>query len=579
MSERRRSPLRPADRPRADRRLAASVDRRPRRPSSASTSRAASSSSTRASRRRSSRRSRSDALQRALDIMRQRVDAFGVAEPELARSSATTRSRSTCPASRTPSAPPQQVGSTAQLFFYDWESERPRRELQDQPRRRSTAASSRSPGLYNGRSSRPSKCKHAEIAGEQPRPPPAPRFYAFDKISKQPLNNGQPFDVARGRARRRSTAGADGRTPRSSRSRPACSSLRDEKADAERRPTAGPLVGHPATTRRSRGTDIKNPEQNFDQQAGNEPIVTFDFTDKGRKAFQDDHAQDRPARRRQRAARLQPDPDARSTSRSRSTTSSSRRRTSTTARTRTASTARPAPRSPAASRSRPRRTWRRSSRSARCRCELELISRSQVSATLGKQALDQGLIAGIAGFVDRRALPDRLLPRPRRHRDRRAGHLRALLLRAHQADPDHADAAGHRGPDPHARRRGRREHRHLRARQGGGARRADRSAQAIVAGYRKGLTAIVDANIVTFLVAFILFILATAGVKGFAFMLGLGVIVSLFTAVLATQAILYSLRGTRLIRSERRARRRRAAASRSASTSWASRSGSSRCPA
>ncbi len=36
--------------------------------------------------------------------------------------------------------------------------------------------------------------------------------------------------------------------------------------------------------------------------------------------------------------------------------------------------------------------------------------------------------------------------------------------------------------------------------------------------------------------------------KGFAFMLGLGVIVSLFTAVLATQAILFSLRGTRLIR-------------------------------
>ena len=34
------------------------------------------------------------------------------------------------------------------------------------------------------------------------------------------------------------------------------------------------------------GTDIKNPEQSFDQQAGNEPIVTFNFTDKGRKAFQ-----------------------------------------------------------------------------------------------------------------------------------------------------------------------------------------------------------------------------------------------------------------------------------------------------
>ena len=82
---------------------------------------------------------------------------------------------------------------------------------------------------------------------------------------------------------------------------------------------------------------------------------------------------------------------------------------------------------------------------------------------------------------------------------------------------------------------------------------------AIVTGYRKGLTAIIDANIVTFLVAFILFIIATAGVQGFAFTLGLGVIVSLFTAVLATQAILYSLRGTRLIALQGGAGRRRAA--------------------
>ena len=31
--------------------------------------------------------------------------------------------------------------------------------------------------------------------------------------------------------------------------------------------------------------------------------------------------------------------------------------------------------------------------------KLELISRSQVSASLGSQALDQGLVAGIAGFA------------------------------------------------------------------------------------------------------------------------------------------------------------------------------------
>ena len=49
--------------------------------------------------------------------------------------------------------------------------------------------------------------------------------------------------------------------------------------------------------------------------------------------------------------------------------------------------------------------------------------------------------------------------------------------------------------------------------------------------------------------AFILFVLATADVKGFAFTLGIGTIVSLFTAVLATQAILMTMGDSRLIAS------------------------------
>jgi SecD/SecF fusion protein len=49
-------------------------------------------------------------------------------------------------------------------------------------------------------------------------------------------------------------------------------------------------------------------------------------------------------------------------------------------------------------------------------------------------------------------------------------------------------------------------------------------------------------------VAFILFMLATAGVKGFAFTLGVGTLVSLFTAVLATSAILGTMARSRLLR-------------------------------
>ena len=101
----------------------------------------------------------------------------------------------------------------------------------------------------------------------------------------------------------------------------------------------------------------------------------------------------------------------------------------------------------------------------------------------------------------------------------------------------------------------------------------------IAQGYKKGFATIVDANIVTLLVAFILFILATAGVKGFAFVLFIGTLVSLFTAVLATQAILLSMRGSRLLQRAIGARGRQAAQADHASTSWAGRSGSSRCRA
>jgi SecD/SecF fusion protein len=82
--------------------------------------------------------------------------------------------------------------------------------------------------------------------------------------------------------------------------------------------------------------------------------------------------------------------------------------------------------------------------------------------------------------------------------------------------------------------------------------RAGRSmSSAITAGYRRGIATIVDANVVTLLTAFILFVLATAGVKGFAFTLGVGTIVSLLTAVVFTQALLGSMSRSRLLASPR----------------------------
>jgi SecD/SecF fusion protein len=66
---------------------------------------------------------------------------------------------------------------------------------------------------------------------------------------------------------------------------------------------------------------------------------------------------------------------------------------------------------------------------------------------------------------------------------------------------------------------------------------------AIAAGYGKGFATIIDANVVTAITAMILFLVATAGVKGFALMLLIGTAMSLLTAVAATRAILGLLAG------------------------------------
>jgi SecD/SecF fusion protein len=68
---------------------------------------------------------------------------------------------------------------------------------------------------------------------------------------------------------------------------------------------------------------------------------------------------------------------------------------------------------------------------------------------------------------------------------------------------------------------------------------------AISAGYSKGFRTIVDANVVTLITAGVLFMAGTGSVKGFAFTLAVGVLVSMFTAVLATRAMLGVLSGFR----------------------------------
>ncbi|MDE3130144.1 MAG: protein translocase subunit SecD, partial [Acidobacteriota bacterium] len=177
---------------------------------------------------------------------------------------------------------------------------------------------------------------------------------------------------------------------------------------------------------------------------------------------------------------------------------------------------------------------------------LEQISESQVSATLGSQALHQGLVAGLIGL----GIVVLLL----------IGYYRVLGLIATgglvaygiyfyaliKLIPITMSLAGIAGliltigvaADANVVifERVKEEIR------GGRSIR-----QGIITGYRRGITAIIDANVVTIMTAFILFVLATSDVKGFAFTLGIGTFVSLFTAVLATQAILTTMGDSRAI--------------------------------
>ncbi|MDX6722301.1 MAG: SecD/SecF fusion protein [Solirubrobacteraceae bacterium] len=478
------------------------------------------------------------ALQRSLDIMRKRVDAFGVSEPELLLSG-NNQIEVNLPGVADAERAAQQVGSTAQLFFYDWEANILDESCKTNP---DENASSKQPitGFYKA-------TKQAAKCGAKPSKSnsaaDAPRFYAFNKISKKALNNGQPSDS---QAKALQDLDPKDRANAEVVEVPVgILVVRDQKPTPQSPPPDRFWIiqDHPALS----GTDIKNPEQNFDQGTGGtgQPIVTFDFTSKGRSVWQQttraiaQRGQDNfiPGQDPQSAYQhfaivldnelisapfidFQQNPDGidgRNGSQIQGGfTIASAQRLANLLKT------------------------------GALPIKLDLISASQVSATLGKQALSQGLVAGIAGFaivalfmlVFYRVLGVIAVVALVVY----AVYFFALikLIPITLTLPGIAGLILTIGVAADANivifERVKEEIR------------AGRSVAAgIAAGYRKGLSAIIDANVVTFMVAFILFVLATAGVKGFAFVLGIGTIVSFLTAVLLTQAVLGTMARTRMI--------------------------------
>jgi SecD/SecF fusion protein len=481
-----------------------------------------------------------DGLDRALEIMRDRVDSLGVAEPELQRSGADQIDVS-LPGVENAERAERQVGTTAQMYFYDWEANILDEDCRTNPEEVNGGQQPIS-GLYNAvrRASRcePQVDRNNTTSG---------LFYAFDKRSNEPINDGIPEenreDLEEDLEAQDLTDNArilevpEGIIVVRDVDRRDLAQQRGE-VDAWWVMQDNPVLG---------GSDIRNPEQQFEDGSGGAPIVTMEFSDRGRDAFAEttreiaqrgaDNAalngglQDPIAASHHFAIRLdnelistpfinfRENPDGIDSSSAQITGGF------------TIQTA---------------QDLARLLKIGALPLRLELISRSQVSATLGQQALDEGLVAGVAGFV---IVAIFLLVFYRvmgliavAALCIYAIYLFALikLIPITLTLPGIAGLILTIGVAADANivifERVKEEIRHGRSVSAG-----------IAQGYKKGFATIVDANVVTLLVAFILFILATAGVKGFAFVLGVGTMVSLFTAVLATQAILLSLRGTRLL--------------------------------
>ncbi len=67
----------------------------------------------------------------------------------------------------------------------------------------------------------------------------------------------------------------------------------------------------------------------------------------------------------------------------------------------------------------------------------------------------------------------------------------------------------------------------------------------IRAGYDKAFSTIADANITTLIAAFVLFLFGTGPIKGFAVTLSLGIVTSMFTAIMGTRAVVNLIYGRR----------------------------------
>jgi SecD/SecF fusion protein len=538
------------------------------------------------------------AIDDAIETIRKRTDALGVSEPEIQRAGQNQISIGLPDVDNADRAI-AQVGTTAQLQFYDWEpnvlgpqgadapfagrtslydaievaaEQEPRAEATDLP---PGGASEEIEQRFDG-----DKKKIQQYYDER-NDSHSGRYYLFgpdkqliagpDSTCKELLSDYEGVESGPKRKQSQipkdskcrdelaaipvgnSTAGAAESTAKQKSGPPAGSEILEvprgivviEAARAQNQPADVQNYYVIEDDSELSGADIKNPEQSTDQRT-NEPIVTMEFSDDGRKAFAAV-----TKRIAQRGAEIFPPPG---TDRDQTL-----QRFAITLDDEIVSIAtidyrenpegidgRTGAQINGIGNLQDTQDLAESLRIGALPIELKLVSQTQVSATLGQQALDQGLLAGGVGlaltllfliafyrvlglvaavtliiyaiflFALVKLIPITLtLP----------GIAGMILTLAVAADANIV----------------------IFERIKEEARAGSSIPAAISNGYQKALRTIIDANVVTIGTAFILFTLATSGVKGFAFTMGVGTIVSLFTAVLATSAILGAMSRTRLI--------------------------------
>jgi SecD/SecF fusion protein len=512
-----------------------------------------------------------ESLERAIDIMRKRVDQLGVAQPEIQRSGADEIDVA-LPDVSNASRAQDEVGKTAQLYFYDWEPNVIGPSGQPAPSEGTVTGDATSTGAGGVTAGLPEyqavlrAVKRAPIlrrTGTTWSPGCTPQqvngciygsWYLLDTAHEKVLCNGGKPTCAP--AETEANLYADGYKP------PANAKVKAVRVN----PGTVIVQAHPAEGKNGKainespnswyvlndepeltGADITNPQQSFDEGGGGtgQPNVTFGFSSHGKGVFE--AVTKKIAHRGQEAqlpgvpkeaalqhfavvldGQLITTPSIDYTRYPEGIDSSSGSQISGGFTITSA------------------QNLANELQSGALPIKLALISRSQVSATLGKQALNQGLIAGLVGFA---VVCLFLLLFYRVLGAIAVGGLLIYgiyyfalikLIPITLTLPGIAGLILTIGIAADANivifERVKEEIRGGRSIISG-----------IATGYRRGFAAIVDANVVTFMTAFILFALATAEVKGFAFTLGIGTLVSLFTAVLATQAALGSMGRSRIV--------------------------------